>query len=122
MKHILFSAAVLTAAAAHAEFIESSHTAMSATVKTVSEANLAADDTPAVLEGYITGRSNTRDSHKYLFQDGSGVIQVEIDDKVWRGQTVTPATKIRISGEVDIDDDRMKPSREIEVEHLEVMP
>ena len=67
------------------------------TVKAVSHA----DDNAAVeLTGHIISSIGKED---YMFKDVTGEIKVEIDNKDWRGVTVTPTTKVIIRGEVDKD-------------------
>jgi uncharacterized protein (TIGR00156 family) len=39
----------------------------------------------------------------YLFQDSTGTITVEIDDKRWMGQVVGPSDTVEIYGKVDKD-------------------
>ena len=34
----------------------------------------------------------------YVFEDTTGAINVEIDQKRWRGQTVTPENTVKIEG------------------------
>jgi len=69
-------------------------------VSSVEEAKAMKDDSKVTLHGYIM-KQHAGD--KYLFQDGSGTVLVEIDDDKWAGQTITPADKVEIQGEVDID-------------------
>lgn len=56
------------------------------------------DDTPVVLFGKI--EQNLGDE-KYLLNDGTGTIVVEIDDDEWNGLTVTPQMTVKITGEID---------------------
>ena len=65
---------------------------------TVAAARRAWDDTYVTLVGHIVQRLSEDD---YLFRDATGEIVVDIDYHVFHGQTVTPQTKVRISGEVD---------------------
>ena len=67
-------------------------------VSTVAEASKMSDDQPVVLEGKI---KQSLGDEKYLFQDQSGEITIEIDDDDWRGLSVGPEDTIEISGEVD---------------------
>ncbi|MGX8943134.1 YgiW/YdeI family stress tolerance OB fold protein [Symbiopectobacterium sp. Eva_TO] len=67
---------------------------------TVEQAKTLRDDAWVVLEGHLVRQLG----HKlYEFRDSSGTVNVDIDDKRWVGQTVTPNDKIRIEGEVDKD-------------------
>src|SRR5690625_27649 len=83
-------------------------------VKTVSEAQEMNDDTYVTLEGFISEQLGDDD---YMFQDETGEIEVEIDDDVWKQQSVDPDTKIRIQGEIDKD----FRTRTIDVEQLSIV-
>ena len=65
------------------------------TVKQVKEMR---DDVPVVVQGNIVQRMG---DEKYLFEDSTGSITVEIDNKDWRGQTVSPSDTVKLYGEVD---------------------
>lgn len=67
---------------------------------TVTEAKSLRDDAWVVLEGKIVRQIG---HELYEFQDSTGSVNIDIDDKRWSGQTVTPNDKIRIEGEVDKD-------------------
>ncbi len=73
------------------------------------------DETPVILEGYIEKHLGGED---YLFKDDSGSVKVEIDNKKWGGQTVTPQDKVEIRGEVDTH--RFKPE-DIEVDSIRLV-
>lgn len=75
----------------------------------------AKDDAPVKLEGTLVERLH---KDKYTFRDASGTVVVDIDRKDFRGQTVTPETKIRIYGEVDAKWNR---ENEVDVDRLEVI-
>ncbi|MXP57128.1 YgiW/YdeI family stress tolerance OB fold protein [Pantoea sp. Taur] len=64
------------------------------------QAKTLRDDSWVVLEGNIVRMI----SHElYEFRDASGSVNVEIDDKDWMGQNITPNDKVRLEGEVDKD-------------------
>lgn len=67
-------------------------------IVTVAQVNEMRDDVPVVIMGRIVQRSG---DEKYLFEDGTGSIIIEIDDEDWRGQTVTPTDTVKLYGEVD---------------------
>ena len=67
---------------------------------TVAVAKTLRDDAWVVLEGNITRQIG---HELYEFKDTSGTIMAEIDAKYWMGQSVTPATRLRIEGEIDRD-------------------
>lgn len=81
---------------------------------TVAMALKARDDTYCALEGHIINRIS-RD--RYTFRDHTGSIVVDIDDKDFRGMTVTPETRVRLIGEVDRDYSHV----ELDVDYLEVV-
>ena len=80
---------------------------------TISEALTLPDDAPVKISGKI---QKSLGDEKYLFKDSTGTIKVEIDDKHWKGQTVTPADTVIISGEIDKEWNR---KTEIDVDRIE---
>ncbi len=69
----------------------------------------------------ITGRITSRlagSEDRYLFQDMSGEMMVEIDDRVFAGQVVTPQDRVRLCGEVDVE--YFRPN-EFDAETLQVL-
>ena len=91
--------------------------AAQAQVNTVAQARKAWDDTWVTLTGHIVQRL-PGDGDDYLFRDATGEIEVDIDHELFRGRTVTPETKVRISGEVDRD---YMVSVSIDVDYLETL-
>ncbi len=69
------------------------------------------------LTGRITSKLAGYDD-KYLFQDMSGEMVVEIDDEVFYGQVVTPQDRVRICGDVDVE--YFRPN-EFDAETLQVL-
>ncbi|WP_318488706.1 NirD/YgiW/YdeI family stress tolerance protein [Photobacterium leiognathi] len=53
---------------------------------------------PVILTGYIKAALG---GEMYTFTDGFSDITVEIDYDKWWGLSVTPQTKVQISGEID---------------------
>ena len=88
-----------------------------ANVTTVAQARKAFDDTPVTLTGNIVERVAGHDDD-YLFRDATGQIVVDIDHELFQGRTVTPQTRVRISGEVDWD--LLRPTT-IDVKWLEIL-
>ena len=84
---------------------------------TVAKAQKIWDDARVELTGNIIQRVAGSDD-KYVFKDATGEIVVEIDFEVFAGRTVTPQTKVRLSGKVDKD--FMEPTK-IDVKHLEIL-
>lgn len=87
-----------------------------AVITTVADALKAADDTPVVLEGYIT--SQIRRKH-YEFKDATGTITLEIDKEVLWPAQITAQNKVRIYGEVDKE--RWGTRTDIDVDRIEVV-
>ncbi|PIT39444.1 YgiW/YdeI family stress tolerance OB fold protein [Snodgrassella alvi] len=82
-----------------------------AAVTTVTHAKSLPDDSRVILRGKITKRVS---DDMYKFQDATGVIDVDIDQKRWNGLSVSPQDTVEIQGEVDKDWN----SVEIDVKHL----
>lgn len=112
MRNVLVAAAaaLLASASALAQFQGPS----AGEATTVELAKAARDDSIVTLTGNIVTRISDDD---YMFRDSTGEVSVEIDHHVWRGQEVTPETKLRISGEVDHERRGVK----IEVRSLEIV-
>jgi uncharacterized protein (TIGR00156 family) len=85
------------AAGAWAGFSGPGAVSAASTVKAVADMR---DDTRVTLEGHLV--KEIRPEH-YMFKDGTGEIEVEIDDEDFRGAKITPETKVRLVGEVDKD-------------------
>lgn len=76
------------------------------------------DDMRVTLKGRITKRL----SHdKYLFEDGTGEIVVDIDGKYMPYDNITAETLIQINGEVDVEYRGGRGGVEIEVYRVEVI-
>lgn len=67
---------------------------------TVEKSKSLPDDTWVTMRGKIDQRIGGDD---YIFRDASGTVNVEIDHKIWNGQTITPQDTIEIQGKVDKD-------------------
>nr|WP_318384369.1 YgiW/YdeI family stress tolerance OB fold protein [uncultured Enterobacter sp.] len=67
---------------------------------TVENAKTLRDDTWVTLRGNLVERIS---DDLYRFKDASGTINVEIDDKRWKGVTITPQDVVELQGEVDKD-------------------
>lgn len=77
----------------------------------------AQDDAPCVLEGHLVEKLPRR-KHRYLFEDHSGQVVVEIENRVFGQLTVTPHDRVRLQGHVDWN--RKRPN-EVEVDSLSVI-
>lgn len=83
-------------------------------VTMASQVAKAHDDTQVSLTGRLVEQLGP---YKYTFRDETGSVVVDIDQRKFRGQTVTPDTRIRIVGEVDYD----HGNKEVDVDYLEVL-
>lgn len=72
------------------------------------------DDAPVIVQGNILQRMG---DEKYLFEDATGSVTIEIDDDDWRGQTVAPKDTVKLYGEVD----KGIFKTEIDVDYIEKM-
>jgi len=81
----------------------------------VEKAKKSWDDTKVVLQGRLVRKVG---HEKYIFADNTGEVVADIDDKRFRGVTVTPQNVIEIYGEVDKD---MFEETEIDVKFLKVL-
>lgn len=86
-------------------------------ITSAADALKAGDDTPCVLEGRIKARIQGR-KNRYLFEDSSGRIIVEIKKKIFGNMTITPENIVRLEGEVEADD---KYPNEVEVDYIFVL-
>ena len=68
-------------------------------ISTVKAAMDMKDDAMVSLKGNI---------EKQIKKDNTGSMVVEIDKKVWNGQTVSPADTVILTGEIDKDFDKAK--------------
>ncbi len=84
------------------------------TIVTVKQVKEMRDDVPVIVQGNILQRMG---DEKYLFEDSTGSIAVEIDDEDWRGQTVSPSDNVKLYGEVDAG----LFKTEIDVDYVEKM-
>ena len=87
---------------------------VAATVSRAVDVLGAQDDAPCVLEGHLVEKLPRR-KHRYLFEDHSGQVVVEIDNKVFEQLTITPKDKVRLQGHVDWN--RKRPN-EVEVDSI----
>lgn len=69
-------------------------------VSTVQDAQNMPEDAMVVLQGNISKRIK---KDKYLFNDNTGEMLVEIDGYAWNGQEVSPTDVITIVGQIDKD-------------------
>lgn len=96
-KHILFMTVglfFLSALTLWAQFQGPGHPG----ITTVTAAQEAINDSWVTLSGTILHQV---DEERYLFQDATGTVIVEIDHEDWGNVTVNPESILRLSGEID---------------------
>ena len=87
-------------------------------VSTVTAAEAAPEGTTCVLTGNITEHL-ARD--RYTFRDDSGSMMVNIPPHVFGALEVTPASKVRITGEIRGKVRPERPDAHVGVRYLEVI-
>ena len=80
-------------------------------ISTVEQVKNMRDDSIVALRGRIVQRIN---HDHYVFQDGTGTIKIEIEDKRWQGLQVGPDDIVEIYGELD----KNWLEVEVEVKHI----
>ncbi|WP_447970239.1 NirD/YgiW/YdeI family stress tolerance protein [Nitrospira sp. M1] len=110
MMFLVVGCIVLSALTVSAQF----RGAGSADVRTVSAAQEAIDDSWVSLTGTIVRQVS---AERYLFQDATGTMIVEIDHEKWGNVQANPQTTLHISGEID----KEWTTTELEVETVEVV-
>lgn len=70
-------------------------------VSTVQNVQNMPEDTMVVLQGNISKRIK---KDKYLFNDNTGEMMVEIEGYAWNGQDVAPTDIVTIVGTIDNED------------------
>ena len=80
---------------------------------TVAQALRMNDDHNIRLTGYVVEQIG---KEKYLFQDGTGTIVVEIEEDTWRDMRASARTRLTLWGQLEEEDN----GNELEVEHLEL--
>lgn len=84
---------------------------------TAAEVMKAKDNTRCTVEGSIVEKvAGSKD--KYIFEDATGKIPVDIDLKKFADRTVTPQNTVRLHGEVDAEH---SGERELDVDVLEII-
>ncbi|SHG81422.1 YgiW/YdeI family stress tolerance OB fold protein [Pollutimonas bauzanensis] len=96
-----FAVVALGAASAFLAPASAQYTGPSEKVSAASVADVlekSKDDDKVMLTGMLVRKVS---DEKYMFSDGTGEVQVEIDDKIFPKAPVNETTKVRINGEVD---------------------
>lgn len=69
-----------------------------ANLTTVKQIESLPGDSYVTMQGKIISKIG---HEKYMFQDETGTIKIEIDDDDWNGISVGPENTVQIQGEVD---------------------
>ncbi|MCB1757787.1 MAG: NirD/YgiW/YdeI family stress tolerance protein [Gammaproteobacteria bacterium] len=111
---LLLAAIVHPAVAAYADYTGPSDTRLYTSVADVLQNPV--DDAPVSLEGVLVRRI---DSETYLFSDGTGEIEVEIEAEHMPRESFDQTRRLRLIGEVDT---RLLRAPEIEVDRVVLLP
>ena len=84
-------------------------------VSKISDVNNLPDDAEVVIQGVIV--QNLGDDN-YLVKDDSGMVNIEIDEDLIEGNTITPEAMVLITATVDKDDNVTS----LEAEEVDFLP
>ncbi len=94
---LMAATAISFSAAAYAAN-QGGYTGPATNIITVEQIQGLNDDTFVILQGNIT---QALGDEMYVFSDGTGSINIEIDDDDWNGLNVGPDDLVVIKGEID---------------------
>ena len=84
-------------------------------VSKISDVKAMPDDTEVVIQGVIV--QNLGDEN-YLVKDDSGTVNIEIDEDLVQGNTITPEAEVLITATVDQEDNVTS----LDAEEIQFMP
>lgn len=84
-------------------------------VSKISDVKAMPDDTEVVIQGVIV---QSLGDENYLVKDDSGTVNIEIDEDLVQGNTITPETEVLITATVDQDDNVTS----LDAEEIQFMP
>ena len=84
-------------------------------ISKISDVKAMPDDTEVVIQGVIVQNLGDED---YLVKDDSGTVNIEIDEDLVQGNTITPEAEVLITATVDQDDNVTS----LEAEEVQFMP
>jgi uncharacterized protein (TIGR00156 family) len=116
MKHLMIALILssVPVTAAMAQFTGPS-AVTSSRHSTVAAVSRARPGSYVTLKGTVVSHQR---SNYFLFRDATGDIRVEIDSSVFAGRAVTPETRVRLVGEVDVG----LAGRYVWVQSLDILP
>lgn len=84
-------------------------------VSKISDVKAMPDDTEVVIQGVIV---QSLGDENYLVKDDSGTVNIEIDEDLVQGNTITPEAAVLITATVDQDDNVTS----LEAEEVQFVP
>lgn len=84
-------------------------------ISKISDVKAMPDDTEVVIQGVIVQNLGDED---YLVKDDSGTVNIEIDEDLVQGNTITPEAEVLITATVDQDDNVTS----LEAEEVQFVP
>lgn len=112
---VIAAGLMLSGAAFAGMHSDADHSAKAKPLSKVSAVQNMPDDSMVYIQGYIT--QNLGDE-MYVFQDDTGTMNIEIDEDLMSGNTVSPTTVVWIAAEVNKEGDITS----LEAEEIQFMP
>ena len=117
MKHTFLNLMAICGLALLSSNAMAANTAKTTTkpVSKISDVKAMPDDTEVVIQGVIV---QSLGDENYLVKDDSGTVNIEIDEDLVQGNTITPEAEVLITATVDQDDNVTS----LEAEEVQFMP
>ena len=117
MKHTFLNLMAICGLALLSSNAMAANTAKTTTkpVSKISDVKAMPDDTEVVIQGVIV---QSFGDENYLVKDDSGTVNIEIDEDLVQGNTITPEAEVLITATVDQDDNVTS----LEAEEVQFMP
>ena len=117
MKHTFLNLMAICGLALLSSNAMAANTAKATTkpVSKISDVKAMPDDTEVVIQGVIV---QSLGDENYLVKDDSGTVNIEIDEDLVQGNTITPEAAVLITATVDQDDNVTS----LEAEEVQFVP
>ena len=117
MKHTFLNLMAICGLALLSSNAMAANTAKTTTkpVSKISDVKAMPDDTEVVIQGVIV---QSLGDENYLVKDDSGTVNIEIDEDLVQGNTITPEAEVLITATVDQDGNVTS----LEAEEVQFMP
>ena len=117
MKHTFLNLMAICGLALLSSNAMAANTAKATTkpVSKISDVKAMPDDTEVVIQGVIV---QSLGDENYLVKDDSGTVNIEIDEDLVQGNTITPEAEVLITATVDQDDNVTS----LEAEEVQFVP